>query len=69
MNASRSRRIARLEDTAGRTNSALGAPPDIEIVFVSPGGARSAPMKFDESGTLVEVKSRKKRQAQPDRPN
>jgi hypothetical protein len=53
MNSSRSRRIARLEnETAGPTN-VLQDPPDIRIVFVSPGGARSAPMRFDENNRLV----------------
>jgi hypothetical protein len=55
MNDSRSRRITRLEDKTALTMNMSNDPPEIQIVFVSPGGAQSAPMKFDDSGRLVPI--------------
>jgi hypothetical protein len=42
---------------------ALNDPPEIQIVFVSPGGAQSAPMKFDDSGRLVAAEKEKRKQS------
>jgi hypothetical protein len=59
MNASRSRRIARLENKTAR--NVLNDPPEIKIVFVSPGGARSVPMRFDENNRLVPAEKAKRK--------
>jgi hypothetical protein len=39
-----------------RDIAALNDPPEVKIVFVSPGGKTSTPMRFEEDGRLVEIR-------------